>query len=126
VPVAIATGAWEAAARHKLRAGEIDIPGLPLVGSDDHAQREEIIQAAITRLKGDDPVVYVGDAEWDLAASRSLGIGFVAVCADGSPRLAAPCVRDFVDRAALARALAAARSLAPQLLIFAHTRLRAG
>jgi phosphoglycolate phosphatase-like HAD superfamily hydrolase len=109
VEVAIATGAWEAAARHKLRAGGIDVAGLPLVGSDDYPTREGILRAAIGHLKGEGRVIYVGDGEWDLTASRRLGVGFVGICADASRQFATPSVCDFVDRAAFARALASSR-----------------
>ncbi|HMF27868.1 MAG TPA: HAD family hydrolase, partial [Candidatus Cybelea sp.] len=106
--IAIATGSWQEAARHKLRIAGIDIAQLPLVGSDEDATREGILRAAIARLGSGAPVVYVGDAEWDLRASRNLGIGFVCVCAEGN-RFGAPTIRDFVDRRAFAEALSRSR-----------------
>ena len=105
IPVAIATGGWSAAARRKLDAAGLDVAALPLVGSDDHARREEILAAALARLGGDGAAVYVGDGPWDLAASRALGIGFIGVDRDGHGRFGARAVRDFSDVNSFLRAL---------------------
>jgi phosphoglycolate phosphatase-like HAD superfamily hydrolase len=81
--VALATGAWEASARLKLRTAGLEIDGLPLATSNDHPSREEIVRRAIARAEaGNGPfesIVSVGDGIWDLRTARALGIGFVGI-----------------------------------------------
>lgn len=108
--VAIATGGFEATARHKLRTAGIVVDGVPLVGSDHESTREGILRAAIAQLHGAEPVVYIGDAEWDWKTTRTLGIGFVCVTAEEPCRFDAPSIRDFVNREAFMRAVATAAS----------------
>jgi phosphoglycolate phosphatase-like HAD superfamily hydrolase len=105
VALAIATGGWEAAAREKLRAGAIDVGAIPLVGSDEHVAREDILRAAIARAGGDGPVFYVGDGPWDQQACRAVGIELIAV-GEGARALSRRWVRDFTDAEAWAHALA--------------------
>jgi phosphoglycolate phosphatase-like HAD superfamily hydrolase len=95
--VAIATGGWSAAARRKLDTARLDVAALPLVGSDDHARREDIVAVALAQLGGDGGAVYIGDGPWDLAASRALGIGFIGVDRESHGRFGARSVRDFSD-----------------------------
>lgn len=90
--VALATGAWEASARLKLRAAGLDIDGLPLATSDDHPIREEVVRRAIARAEaGNGPfesIVSVGDGVWDLRTARALGISFVGIASgEGAERL---------------------------------------
>lgn len=81
--VALATGAWEASARLKLRAAGLEVEGIPLATSDDHPSREEIVRRAIARAEaGSGPfesIVSVGDGVWDLRTARALGVGFVGI-----------------------------------------------
>jgi phosphoglycolate phosphatase-like HAD superfamily hydrolase len=81
--VALATGAWEASARLKLRAAGLEVDGIPLATSDDHPDREEIVRHAIARAEaGNGPfecIVSVGDGVWDVRTARALGIGFVGI-----------------------------------------------
>lgn len=97
IPFAIATGGWQAAARAKLRAGGIDVADAPLIGSDDHVARHAIVRAAIDRIDGDGPALYVGDGPWDRQACERLAIGFIAVGEDARA-LSTRWVRDFRDR----------------------------
>lgn len=105
ISVAVATGGWRAAALQKLRAAEIDLGAVPLVGSDESPRRREIIARAIELLGGDGDVFYVGDGAWDLQASRALGIGFIGVDANGDGHLGVPAVSDFCDVEAFVRML---------------------
>ncbi|HTP28316.1 MAG TPA: HAD family hydrolase [Anaeromyxobacteraceae bacterium] len=98
--VALATGAWERAARVKLRAARIPVEGHLLVGSDAHVAREEIIREALQRAgPAARRAVYVGDGVWDLRAARALRLPFVGVEPEGCGILrgagAASVVRDF-------------------------------
>ena len=104
--VALATGAWEASARLKLRAAGLDIDGLPLATSDDHPRRDEIVRRAIAKAEaGSGPfedIVSVGDGVWDLRTARALGIDFVGIASgEGAERLqregAERVIEDFRD-----------------------------
>jgi beta-phosphoglucomutase-like phosphatase (HAD superfamily) len=105
--VAIATGGWSDAAAAKLRAAGVEVGDVPLVGSEVSPRRADIVQAAIDRARSPGPTCYVGDGEWDLAASRALAIGFVGVDHADHRRLPAPSVRDFRDVDAFVRMLTA-------------------
>lgn len=80
VHVAIATGDWRESILFKLRAAGLDIDGIPLVTSSEHAARADIIAAAVA-LAGRPlaEACYVGDGLWDLRACRRLGIRFLGV-----------------------------------------------
>jgi phosphoglycolate phosphatase-like HAD superfamily hydrolase len=111
--VAIATGGWEASARLKLARAAIPTDGIPLVACDVHSAREAIMTEAIARAGGRERharVVYVGDAPWDVRATRGLGLPLVGVDHAGSGRLQAHGVgvvlRDYTDVDAVRRALA--------------------
>lgn len=84
--VAIATGAWEEAARLKLESAGVDPVGCLLVGSDGRPAREEVVRVAWDRFGAPRGAVYVGDAVWDLRAARAIGLGFVGmdVAGDGA------------------------------------------
>jgi phosphoglycolate phosphatase-like HAD superfamily hydrolase len=83
--VAIASGDWEATARHKLAAAEIPFHGLPSAFCDESHVRTEIMQCALGRAAAHygcttfERIVYVGDAAWDVRACRELGWPLVAV-----------------------------------------------
>src|SRR5262249_48011278 len=113
---AIATGGWGAAARLKLARGGIGLDGIALTACDECPDRESIMTRAMDRAGGvarHGRVVYVGDAAWDVAATRALALPFVGVdYADtrNLERLGIETVlRDFSDAAAFLRALDAAR-----------------
>jgi phosphoglycolate phosphatase-like HAD superfamily hydrolase len=86
--VAIATGAWEEAARLKLESAGVDPVGCLLVGSDGRPAREEVVRTAWDRFGTPRGAVYVGDAVWDLRAARTLGLGFVGMDLAGDGALA--------------------------------------
>lgn len=79
----IATGAWEASARLKLRAARLPID-LPLFACDSCPSREAILARALAYC-GDaargtvERAVSIGDGVWDVAAAAALGLPFVGV-----------------------------------------------
>ncbi len=86
--VAIATGNWEAPGQLKLRdAGFPD--DYPIGSADDHESREGLMERGVEKaaahygVSAFDRVVYVGDAYWDIVATRNLGLPFVGVAVDG-------------------------------------------
>ena len=87
--VAIASGDWEATARHKLTDGGIPFENLPSAYSDVSYARTDIMRAALARASAHygcasfERIVYVGDAAWDVKACRELGWPLVVV-ADGA------------------------------------------
>lgn len=104
--IAIATGAWEASARFKLRAA--DVPShYPAGFAEDSVDRKEIIMTALERAKSFykqnhfEAVTYVGDGIWDLKASKALGIGFVGIDVKGTDQRLKPqgafTLRDYRD-----------------------------
>jgi len=114
--VAIATGAWEASARLKLARAGIPLDGIPLAACDDHLAREAIMEHAIACAGGRGRhvrVVYVGDAPWDVRATRRMGLPLVGIDYDASGRLDAHGVsvvlRDYTDVGVVLRAFADAR-----------------
>lgn len=81
VVLAIATGGWRETAELKLRSAGISYLGVALATSDDHFDRQKIMQIAQQRA-GDFEFAsrtYVGDGAWDKAASEALGFNFVLV-----------------------------------------------
>lgn len=113
--VAIATGAWSISASVKLLASGLGL-GLPLVGSDRHHAREDIVLAAIEAAslrsgQGFDRIVSLGNAAWDVRTAAKLGLPFVGIGEGaGAERLraagAACILPDFAD---LDRTLSALR-----------------
>ncbi len=97
--VGIATGGWSHTARMKLDCAGISAHGLPLVSSDLEPDRVEIMGECLRKLGGEPArAIYVGNGEWDLAASRRAGWAFIGV----GPRLEGKCeiwVPDFRDPA---------------------------
>jgi len=79
--LALATGAWQRAARYKLAAAELPIDDLPLATAEDGPARVAIVQAAWARAGNErapfNRVVLVGDAVWDVASAQALGLPFV-------------------------------------------------
>lgn len=119
---AIATGAWRESAELKLRTAQIPTDGIPLATSTERARRVDIIQLAVSQTParmGEDPIVYVGDGTWDVAACQELGIGFIGrVTVPGSSeRLreagAQVVIDDFSDPSQLLQLLADPIALQP-------------
>ena len=84
--IAIATGNWGFAGERKLAAGRVDFDGIPVVGCDDRPSRTELMQHALAVSQAAhgafERVVYVGDAPWDVRATRELGWPFLGMHAD--------------------------------------------
>ncbi len=78
--VGYATGGWKHTATMKLRHTGFDLKNTVLTSSDDADERTEIMKKCLSIL-GDkfQRVVYIGDAEWDLAATKKLGWHFIGV-----------------------------------------------
>jgi phosphoglycolate phosphatase-like HAD superfamily hydrolase len=80
---ALATGAWKEAAVQKLGQAAFDADGLPMATSDDADARTEIMLVARERaaqaagVAEFESITYVGDAVWDVHASRELGWAFI-------------------------------------------------
>jgi phosphoglycolate phosphatase-like HAD superfamily hydrolase len=83
--VAIASGDWEATARHKLTTAGIPFEGLPAAFCDVAHARTEIMRTALARAAEHygcaefERIVYVGDGAWDVRACRDLGWPLVGV-----------------------------------------------
>ena len=83
--VAIASGDWEATARHKFATAGIPYDGLPAAFCDVAHPRTDIMRMALARAAahhgrpGFDRVTYVADAAWDVRACRELGWPMVGV-----------------------------------------------
>ena len=91
---AIATGAWEPAARFKIKVADIAVEELPAAFVEDGPARESILETAIARAAelyvapAFDRVVSIGDAVWDLRTAQNLGLPFLGIAdADGAARL---------------------------------------
>lgn len=82
---ALASGSWRDSARIKWEAAGLDLADLPAAFAEDSPDRSEILRIAVQRARQGlaveefDKVVYVGDAPWDAAAARRLGVAFVGV-----------------------------------------------
>lgn len=107
--IAIATGAWEEAARAKLAAAGIAVGDCVLVGSDANTAREEIVREAVRRSATAVRTVYVGDGAWDVQAARRLRLPFVGIDPSGAGALhregVREVVRDYRDLGGFMRAL---------------------
>lgn len=86
--IGIATGGWRLTAKYKLEKAGIDYKNYPISSAEDSLSREGIIQNTINKLKekhGEpDKIIYVGDGEWDLRASKNLNIKFVGIDAENN------------------------------------------
>lgn len=81
---ALATGGWRVAATRKLESAGVDTTRCAGGYADDAWGRSEIIATARQRAEQHyamefTTVCYVGDARWDVAAARRLGIPFLGV-----------------------------------------------
>ena len=78
--IGFATGNWRHTALMKLKSAGLSIDEDSLFTSDDHFQRVEIMKLCKSSISSDNEnVVYVGDAEWDLEATKALKWGFVGI-----------------------------------------------
>lgn len=78
--VGIATGGWSHTARMKLEHAGFDLQHVVLASSDDSDERTAIMQKCLHALGNSfQRIVYAGDAEWDVRATRELGWHFIGV-----------------------------------------------
>ena len=85
--VALATGAWDRAARFKLAAAGIDVATVPVATAEDGPARVDIVAMAIARAQlyyatSFDRIIAVGDGVWDVDTARSLALPFVGIGAE--------------------------------------------
>lgn len=96
--VGLATGDWGHTAEMKLLHAGFSLSDLVLTSGDDSEERVAIMQKCADTLGGSyRRIVYVGDAEWDVRATRELGWHFIGV----GERLKGKCehwVEDFSRR----------------------------
>jgi FMN phosphatase YigB (HAD superfamily) len=79
VEVGIATGGWGHTARMKLESSGFAYSDVPLASSDDGHIRTEIMERCRGLMSQSESTTYIGDGEWDLAATERLGWRFVGV-----------------------------------------------
>jgi phosphoglycolate phosphatase-like HAD superfamily hydrolase len=85
VAIAIATGCWLSEALFKLHASGLMVDDIPMATSDDHWNRQRIMETAVEKarrayvLPAFDHVLYIGDGPWDYQASLSLGYSFIGI-----------------------------------------------
>lgn len=112
--VALATGAWSASARLKLRHAGVPIEGVALASSDDAISRPHVIRTAVRRAAASgaafERIVYVGDAVWDVRAAARLELPFVGVGSGKRAALlsdhgASHVIADYTDPSAFETAL---------------------
>lgn len=92
-----ATGGWHHAALLKLNHVGVRHTGVPIFSSDNHHDRTEIMRMCRDALsRSTENIIYIGDGEWDLEATRVLGWKFIGI----GPRLKNKCpvwVPDFTS-----------------------------
>lgn len=82
---ALATGGWKISAQWKLRKAGLNFPFGASAFADDDYSREGIMSCALQRALEQygqtqfDTVIYIGDAIWDVRASRNLGYHFIGI-----------------------------------------------
>jgi phosphoglycolate phosphatase-like HAD superfamily hydrolase len=115
--VGLATGGWLESARLKLHHAGLGEREFPLASASDACAREAIMALAVKRAAARwgvpcfQSIVYVGDAVWDVRASRNLGYHFIGIGSAGQAvRLrgeGAKCViADYGDQTAFSDAIA--------------------
>ncbi len=114
--LALATGAWRAAARIKIARSGLDLEDVPAAFGADGPSRQAIVGAAIARARvhaGVDDFarrVCVGDGVWDVRTATGLGLPCIGIGSGAhAERLtaagAARVVADFTDLEAILDAL---------------------
>ncbi len=114
--LALATGAWRAAARLKIGRSGLDLDPVPAAFGEDGPARQGIVSAAIARARehaGVDAfaqMVCIGDGVWDVRTAAGLGLPCIGVgTGSHAERLAAAgaarVVADFSDLEAILNAL---------------------
>ena len=103
--IGIATGGWKHTAKMKLRHAGFNLRNTVLFSSDDSDERVEIMKKCLSALgDGFHRIVYIGDAVWDIQATKKLGWHFIGV----GPRLKGKCecwVEDFSNHDTFMRML---------------------
>ena len=103
--IGVATGGWKHTAKMKLRHAGFDLRNTVLFSSDDSDERVEIMKKCLSALgDGFHRIIYVGDAVWDIQATKKLGWHFIGV----GPRLKGKCecwVEDFSNHDTFMRML---------------------
>ena len=78
--VGFATGGWRHTAKMKLRHAGFNLKQAILTSSDDGDERVVIMKKCLLQLRHCfQRVVYIGDAEWDMQATKTLGWHFIGV-----------------------------------------------
>ena len=78
--VGFATGGWRHTATMKLRHTGFSLENTVLTSSDDGDERVVIMKKCLLQLGHSfQRVVYIGDAEWDIQATQTLGWHFIGV-----------------------------------------------
>ena len=78
--VGFATGGWRHTAKMKLRHAGFNLRNTVLTSSDDGDERVVIMKKCLLQLGHCfQRVVYIGDAEWDVQATQTLGWHFIGV-----------------------------------------------
>ena len=78
--VGFATGGWRHTAKMKLRHAGFNLENTVLTSSDDGDERVVIMKKCLLQLGHDfQRIVYIGDAEWDMQATKTLGWHFIGV-----------------------------------------------
>ena len=78
--VGFATGGWRHTAKMKLQHVGFDLKNIVLTSSDDGDERVTIMKKCSLMLGSRfDRIVYIGDAEWDMQATKTLGWHFIGV-----------------------------------------------
>ncbi len=78
-PTGIATGCWRESGQVKLASAGISIGTLAMASASDHATREDILRHCHQLLGGSRPVVYFGDAVWDVRTTTQLGWTMIGI-----------------------------------------------
>lgn len=81
--IGVATGGWKAPAIVKLNFVNIPTEPLIITGADGKITREDITNETINKalqIHGKfDRIVYVGDAIWDVATTRNMGLPLIGI-----------------------------------------------
>ncbi len=92
IPIALATGGWEATAKFKLDQVGLSYENIPFAHSNHHYSRRAITELAISKLTNlgnyqPDKIVYFGDGVWDFHNCQNMGIRFVGIDAQQNNKL---------------------------------------